>query len=68
MPWACAHSRGLMFVAFGHSFDAFEALMRRMAGLDDGVVDALFSDLSTAGHRLPFWCPPMRSGGWTLRL
>jgi putative iron-dependent peroxidase len=42
MPWACDHQAGLMFVAFGKSFDAFEAQMRRMAGLDDGIVDAMF--------------------------
>jgi hypothetical protein len=29
MPWADAASEGLMFVAFGHSFDAFEAQLRR---------------------------------------
>ncbi len=42
MPWAGGVEAGLMFVAFGHSLDAFEAQMRRMAGLDDGVVDGLF--------------------------
>jgi porphyrinogen peroxidase len=49
---------GLMFAAFGKSFDAFEAQMRRMAGLDDGVEDALFQfskPLSTSY----FWCPPL---------
>ena len=30
------------FVAFGHSFEAFEVQMRRMVGTDDGIVDALF--------------------------
>jgi putative iron-dependent peroxidase len=42
MPWAYDRQYGLMFVAFGKSFDAFEAQMRRMAGLDDGIVDAMF--------------------------
>jgi len=66
MPWRSEQARhqegnqtsGLMFAAFGKSFDAFEAQMRRMAGLDDGVMDALFQfskPLSTSY----FWCPPV---------
>jgi putative iron-dependent peroxidase len=31
-----------MFVAFGTSFDPFEAVLRRMLGIEDGIVDALF--------------------------
>ena len=31
-----------MFVAFGHSFDAFEAQLTRMIGAGDGIPDALF--------------------------
>jgi len=66
MPWAAGAQAGLMFVAFGKSFDAFEAQLRRMVGLDDGVVDALFGiskPLSTAY----FWCPPMHAGALDLR-
>jgi putative iron-dependent peroxidase len=61
MPWAGALDEGLVFVAFGHSFDAFEALSRRMLGLEDGVVDALFRFTRplTSSH---FWCPPTKSG------
>ncbi len=66
MPWTCGAQSGLMFVAFGHSFDAFEALMRRMAGLDDGVVDALFS-ISRPLTGANFWCPPMHQGRLDLR-
>lgn len=66
MPWTCGAQSGLMFVAFGHSFDAFEALMRRMAGLDDGVVDALFS-ISRPLTGANFWCPPMHLGRLDLR-
>ncbi|MET0084798.1 MAG: hypothetical protein ABW079_17485, partial [Sedimenticola sp.] len=36
LPWADERQAGLVFVAFGHSFDAFEALLNRMAGKDDG--------------------------------
>ncbi|MDD2925360.1 Dyp-type peroxidase [Rhodoferax sp.] len=66
MPWAAGLQAGLMFVAFGRSFDAFEAQMRRMAGLEDGVVDGLFavSRPLTGAH---FWCPPMRGGRLDLR-
>src|SRR6185295_17207525 len=43
MPWMMSMQAGLMFVAFGKSLDAFEAQMRRMAGHEDGVIDAIFS-------------------------
>lgn len=62
MPWTDGARAGLVFVAFGRSFDAFEAQMRRMAGEDDGITDALF------GFTRPltgayFWCPPVAPGG-----
>lgn len=60
MPWADSDGNlGLVFVAFGSGLDAFEAQMRRMAGVDDGIVDALFgfSRPLTGSY---FWCPPMR--------
>ncbi len=59
MPWSDANGEGLVFVAFGHSFDAYEALLRRMTGHDDGITDALFSfTRPTTGRYL--WCPPVR--------
>ncbi len=58
MPWADEAREGLVFVAFGHSLDAFEALQRRMTGEDDGIVDALFS-FTRAETGSTFWCPPM---------
>jgi len=61
MPWATGERAGLMFVGFGHSFDAFEAQMRRMAGLEDGVVDALFQ-ISKPVTGAYAWVPPMRDG------
>ncbi len=66
MPWAAGTRAGLMFVAFGHSLDAFEAQMRRMAGLDDGVVDGLFT-MSKPVTGSYFWCPPLRDGQLDLR-
>lgn len=61
LPWNDARGEGLMFIAFGHSLDAFEAQMRRMAGLDDGVVDGLFrfSQPISGGY---YWCPPVSRG------
>lgn len=67
MPWALAHKAGLMFVAFGHSFDAFEAQMRRMAGREDGIVDALFSFTKPVNGAY-FWCPPVVGGRLDLRV
>lgn len=61
MPWAQGNQAGLLFVAFGHHFDAFEAQLRRMVGLDDGVVDALFQ-MSKPVTGAYFWCPPLRDG------
>ena len=61
MPWALGNKAGLMFVAFGHSLDAFEAQMRRMAGLDDGIVDAMFR-ISRPVSGATYWCPPVANG------
>lgn len=66
MPWAAGDQAGLMFVAFGKSFDAFEAQMRRMVGLEDGVTDALFG-MSKPVSSAYFWCPPMHAGQLDLR-
>ena len=66
MPWMMNMQAGLMFVAFGRSLYAFEAQMRRMAGLDDGIVDAMFS-ISRPVNGAYFWCPPMRDGKLDLR-
>jgi len=58
MPWAAGADAGLVFLAFGKSFDAFEAQLRRMTGHDDGISDALFRFTRplTSGY---YWCPPM---------
>jgi putative iron-dependent peroxidase len=61
MPWAGAHEQGLEFVAYVESLDRFERVLRRMAGLDDGIVDGLFtfSRPFTGGY---YWCPPVTRG------
>ena len=66
MPWATAEKEGLEFVAFVESLDRFERVLRRMVGLDDGVIDGLFlfSRPVTGGY---YWCPPSRDGKLDLR-
>ena len=66
MPWIDGQRAGLMFVAFGRTLDAFEAQMRRMAGLDDGVTDALFQ-MSRPVTGAYLWCPPVKDGRLDLR-
>jgi len=66
MPWAAATHAGLVFVAFGKSFDAFDALLRRMVGLEDGVVDALFRFTRPVSGSY-YWCPPMQARSLDLR-
>ena len=61
MPWANDKQAGLVFVAFGHSYDAFEALLKRMVGEDDGIVDALFNFTHPVSGSY-FWCPPVKEG------
>ena len=61
MPWASAEGEGLVFVSFGKSFDAFEALLGRMMGKDDGIVDALFR-FTRPLSGCYYWCPPMKDG------
>ncbi len=66
MPWADGQRAGLVFVAFGKSFAAYEALLTRMIGGEDGVTDALFNFTRpvTGGY---FWCPPMAGKKLDLR-
>ena len=66
MPWALGHKMGLMFVAFGCTLDAFEAQMRRMAGLEDGITDGIFK-ISKPVSGSYLWCPPMQGGQPDLR-
>jgi putative iron-dependent peroxidase len=58
MPWVDGADAGLVFLAFGKSFDAFEALLNRMTGQDDGISDALFGFTRPLTGEY-YWCPPM---------
>lgn len=61
MPWADATGEGLMFVAFGKNLDAFEVQLRRMAGLEDGIIDGIFRFTRPISGNY-FWCPPVSNG------
>jgi putative iron-dependent peroxidase len=66
MPWAMTMQSGLMFAAFGNSHRAFEVQMRRMAGEEDGVVDAMFR-ISKPVSGAYLWCPPVVDNHLDLR-
>ncbi len=61
MPWMEGMTGGLIFVSFGKSFDAFEAVLNRMIGHDDGIQDGLFNFTKPITGAY-FWCPPMKNG------
>lgn len=56
LPWSDKNGEGLMFIAFCENLDRFEVQMKRMAGLEDGITDALFS-FSTILNSAYFYCP-----------
>jgi putative iron-dependent peroxidase len=61
MPWSGPRASGSEFIAYGASLDAYERILRRMTGAEDGIVDALFSFSRpvTGGY---YWCPPLAAG------
>jgi len=67
MPFVQEDQEGLLFVAFGESLDRYERVLRRMSGLDDGIVDGLFrfSHPVSGGY---YFCPPQRDGAPRLDL
>jgi len=67
MPWSDHRGAGLVFVAFAASVAPFMAQMRRMVGIDDGVVDALFQ-FTTPVTGAVVWCPPVVDGRLDLRV
>ena len=60
MPWTEGTEGGLNFIAFGRSFDAFEAILNRMTGAEDGISDALFHFTRPVSGAY-YWCPPMKN-------
>ena len=63
MPWSEGLNGGFMFVAFGATLDSFEAQLKRMAGLEDGILDGLFK-FTTPISGSYFWCPPINDKGY----
>ena len=61
MPWSDGANSGLMFAAFGKSFEAFDLQLARMVGADDGITDAVFK-MSKPVTGSFFWCPPVVGG------
>ncbi len=61
MPWSDSEQAGLIFVAFGASLVAYEALLKRMTGTEDGITDALFKFTHPVDGSY-YWCPPMKDG------
>jgi putative iron-dependent peroxidase len=61
MPWGGVGQQGIYFVAYGETLDRYERTLRRMAGQEDGVVDAMlgYTRAVTGGY---YWCPPVRAG------
>lgn len=60
-PWAADGRQGLEFIAYGATLDAFETVLKQMAGLNDGVRDALFT-FSRPLNGGYYWCPPLKDG------
>ena len=67
MPWVEGMDGGLIFVAFGKSFEAYEAILNRMMGKEDGIVDGLFEFTKPISGAY-FWCPPVKDGRLDLRM
>jgi len=61
MPWSDCGRAGLVFLAFGHDSQAFEALLGRMTGQEDGITDALFRFTRPITGAY-YWCPPVAEG------
>ena len=62
MPYGGIGEHGLYFVAYVAALATFEGVLRRMVGLDDGIVDSLF-ELSRPVSGGYYWCPPVGDDG-----
>ena len=66
MPWGDSYNHGLYFVAYGATLSAFERVLHRMVGLEDGITDALFSFTRPVSGGY-YFCPPILDGRLDLR-
>lgn len=65
MPWSEGGREGLVFAAFAHSLTPFATILTRMAGLEDGIPDALFT-FTRPVTGANYWCPPLKDGHLSL--
>jgi len=61
MPWGTPLRHGLQFIAFMADLGRADRMLGKMAGLEDGITDALL-DYTTAETSAYYYCPPLRSG------
>jgi len=61
LPWAGVDREGLEFVSFVASLETFTRMMRRMTGVEDGIVDGLFAFSRPVSGGF-YWCPPVARG------
>ena len=66
MPWSDARGSGLYFIAYAAEQDTHERQLHRMAGHEDGVVDALFSFTRPVTSAF-FLCPARKNGRLDVR-
>ncbi len=66
MPWGGVKEHGLYFLAYVESLARFEKMLSRMSGIDDGIVDGLFS-FSRPVSGGYYFCPPLTDGRLDLR-
>ncbi len=61
MPWGDARRHGLQFIGFSAQPNLARRMLERMAGLEDGIVDALLDHVvaETGGY---YFCPPLLDG------
>ena len=60
MPWGDVREHGLYFVAYAASLDPYERVLRRMLGLDDGIVDGMVPRFTRPASGGYYWCRPGR--------
>jgi putative iron-dependent peroxidase len=61
MPWGTPLRHGLQFIAFMADLGRADRMLRRMAGLEDGIADALL-DYTAAETGAYYYCPALRAG------
>jgi len=61
MPWGTPLRHGLQFIAFMADLGRADRMLGKMAGMEDGITDALL-DYTTAETSAYYYCPPIRSG------